>query len=380
MADALLVAAVHALTASMLGPRVRPLDVMRAFTSKWPGSAPTPPRWFLAYKARLFLDLLGVCARDHPVAGSASLFVEELIEGRAPTWSPENIDVWVTHDDSGVDSGGPWSTGIPSPKALPRRLLDRRSVTQSAIVVITGGRAIQGGRMTLCALDRVECRPHVQSGDKWIPTDGIPGVDVSWRICFGCRDAPQAVQIMWQRVSRVDVDCDCSRERDRVCTACAKRLTPFYIRPGLGSFDPQRPDWSFDLDVSAVTARLADQRIVLQRDAPRVPGRIHVRPHALCEHTGTHIRGRRNKIARLAGRIQRYMRRGLCNQVWVPMMVRIERYDPTIDGVTYVDTAPVSAQLFSRPPLVGALMYADSHGERGHYLLVATPQAESPIK
>lgn len=235
--------------------------------------------------------------------------------------------------------------------------------------------------MTLHTMDRVECRPLVQIGDKWIPIDGVPGVDVSWRLCFGCRDAPQAVQIMWQRVSRVDVDCDCSRERDRVCTACAKRLTPFYIRSGLGSFDPQRPDWSFDLDVSAVTARLVDQRIVLQRDAPRVPGRVHVRPHALCEYTGTHIRGRRDNIARLAGRIQRYMRRGLCNEVWVPTMIRIERYDPVLqaidDGATYVDTALASAQLFSRPPLVGALMYAGSHDERGHYLLVATPRSEN---
>jgi len=102
---------------------------------------------------------------------------------------------------------------------------------------------------------------------------------------------------------------------------------------------------AFDLDVAAVTARLIDRRVVLSRDLPRLPGRIHVRPQGLC-FFDAHLR----RIcltpdpARLASRIKKYAARLMCDEVLMPMDIDAA---PHVNGLVglLIDVSPAAAKL-----------------------------------
>jgi len=342
MADYLVVAAVHAQVASLLGPLVRADDLMAAFADTWKGDVSVAPCWFLATKALMFMDLLRVCARDHPVAGSAALFVEELMSGRAPKWSPGDIDVWHTQWEHRRPRQGPWASrgDVPPPNALQRRLIDGRWFTHQDVEVVDACslRVMRIDHQTYAPTEQVSrcVLPYVQA------RYGIPRV-VTWKLWFGAHSARQAVQIVWQSASHVAADCDCLEERARLCSACAKRATSYY---GYGAFEPKRPDRSFDLDVAAVTARLVNGRIVLERDLARVPGRIHLRAQGLCvfDPTLKRIRETWDEQSRLRDRIAKYRARGMCDEVLLPLNVCVDPF--VADGsAALIDVAPVAANL-----------------------------------
>jgi hypothetical protein len=374
MTEHLVVLAVSAKVQQLLGPQVSAHDLMAAFADTWKvtdhhGNEITPvPRAFLATKALIFLDLFCECARDHPVSGSAALFIEELVAGRAPKWSPGEIDVWHTQTHLfNSPPEGPWDYGKPPPEdALQFRLINSQWDMNEKVNIASDTRT------SVADIDRTTCM-LIHSSHWWTTPDVIkphsmPGV-ITWKLWFGVqasRNKRQAVQIVWQPASRVS-QCECFMDRARLCTSCAGRLTRYY---GYGAFNPDRPDRTFDLDVVAVTARLVDQRIVLMRDLPRVPNRIHVRPYGLIvmSRTSSEIWATPDAQKRLRDRITKYRERGLCKEVLIPTKVHV--WSIVMGALVAIDTASVAYLVAEDGTWVKSNHYAPS-GELNGYLMVA---------
>ena len=374
MTDELVLLAVYAEVHQLLGPHVSAYDLMAAFadTSKvteHDSNEITPvPRAFLATKALIFLDLFCECARDHPVSGSAALFIEELVAGRAPKWSPGDINVWCTHWDNGPPVG-PWAYGKPPPEdAMQCRLINSQWDMNEKVDVAFDRRTC------VAKIDRTTCM-LIDSSYWWTTPDDVikphfmPGPVITWKLCFGVqasRNKSQAVRIVWQQASSVS-DCECFMDRARLCNSCAKRLTGCYKKCGV--FNPDRPDRSFDLDVVAVTARLVDQRIELMRDLPRVPNRIHVRPCGLIViRTSIEILATPDAQNRLRDRITKYRERGLCEEVLIPTKVYV--WSIVMGALVAMDTASVASLVAEDGTWVKSNHYAPS-GELIGYLMVA---------
>ena len=370
MTNHLVVLAVKAKVQQLLGPQVSAHDLMAAFADTWKMTEHdsheiTPvPRAFLATKALIFLDLFCECARDHPVSGSAALFIEELVAGRAPKWSPGDIDVWHTHWVNSPPEG-PWAYGKPPPKdALQCRLIDSQWDLNEKIDIASDTRT------SVAKIDRTTCMLS-ESSQWWTTPDephSMPGQVITWKLWFGVqasRNKRQAVQIVWQPASHVS-HCECFMDRARLCISCARRLTGYY---GYGVFNPDRPDRSSDLDVVAVTARLVDQRIELMRDLPRVPNRIHVRPYGLCVMPKTlpRIVVTPDAQNRLRDRITKYRERGLCEEVLIPKLIYVPSI--VIGELDAIDTASVASLVAEDGTWVRSLHYAPS-GELIGYLMV----------
>lgn len=259
-------------------------------------SRPSVVGWMSALR---FVSVVCACCRAGGiVAGSAALFLELVCRGDAPDWKPGDVDCWVDC------------------RKTASRVLDRltRVSGDKTMVVQRSGRRFSvnyDGSLWACG--------PMGIGDPEAPGASVMGeVDVlGTRVQVIAQNSGVAAHDLEH--SSAVVDCLCHQRPATMCQECGKRRS----QPGFDVDDTYFTSWPlgqpharFDLDITCVAVRVANDHLAIDRRCGDPSGAVALRPQSLwlLGQDGPELRPPA-EIERLAGRIGKYAARGFSRVV-----------------------------------------------------------------